>query len=121
MGGHFSPLEIDSDDVFSIMMSGDNCPIVNIQINYLERVPRRELLINTASNSIKLDLIEGKFQVNHETAQEKVGLNETYRFQHEAILNQTTDSLCSLEEGINRLRLINFAEQAVEDKVWVTP
>ena len=121
LGGHFSPLEIDSDDVFSIMMSGDNCPVVNIQINYLERFPRRELLINTANNSIKVDLIEGKFQVNHEAVQEKVELNDTYRVQHDAVLNNTTDSLCSLEEGMNRMRLINFAEQAVEDKVWVTP
>ena len=121
LGGHFSSLKIDSDDVFSIMMTGGNCPIVNIHINYLERVPRRELLINTAQNSIKLDLIEEVFQVNGEASQETTESNDTYRAQHEAILNQATDSLCSLEEGMDRVRLINFAEQAVEDKEWVIP
>jgi predicted dehydrogenase len=120
LGGHFSPLEIDSDDVFSIMMSGDNCPIVNIQINYLERVPVRELLINTTNNSIKLDLIEGTFLLNGEGDQVKLARNDTYRAQHEAILNQSIDSLCSLEEGMDRVRLIDFAEQAVDKKVWVT-
>ena len=121
LGGHFSPLEIDSDDVFSIMMSGDNCPIVNIQINYLERVSRRELLINTANNSIKLDLIEGVFQSNSEGDQVKLARNDTYRAQHEAIMTQSIDSLCSLKEGMVRVRLIDLAEQAVEKKVWVTP
>jgi predicted dehydrogenase len=121
LGGHFSPLEIDSDDVFSIMMSGDNCPIVNIQINYLERVPLREILINTTNNSIKLDLVEGTFQLNGEEDEVKLSRNDTYRAQHEAIINQSIDSLCSLEEGMDRLRLIDLAEQAVEKKVWVTP
>ena len=121
LGGHFSPLEIDSDDVFSIMMSGDNCPIVNIQVNYLERVPLRELLINTANYSIKLDLIEGTFQLNGEGDEVKISRNDTYRAQHEAIMTQSIDSLCSLEEGMDRLRLIDLAEQAVEKKVWVTP
>lgn len=122
LGGHFSPLEIDSDDVFSIMMSGDNCPIVNIQINYLERIPRRELLINTASNSIKLDLIKGVFQLNSEEAEQvKLARNDTYCAQHEAIMNQSIDSLCSLEEGINQVRLIHLVEQAVENKAWVIP
>jgi predicted dehydrogenase len=121
LGGHFSSLKIDSDDVFSIMMTGENCPVANIHINYLERVPRREILINTAQNSIKIDLIAGSFQLNHEVTQEKSERNSTYRAQHEAVLNQTTDSLCSLEEGMNRMCLINFAEQAVEEKGWVVP
>jgi predicted dehydrogenase len=122
LGGRFSSLEIDSDDVFSIMMSGDNCPIVNIQINYLERVPRRELLINTANNSIKLDLIKGAFQLNgDEEEQVKLACNDTYCAQHEAIMNQSIDSLCSLEEGINQVRLIDLVEQAVENKEWVIP
>jgi predicted dehydrogenase len=121
LGGHFSPLEIDSDDVFSMMMSGDNCPIVNIQINYLERVPLREILINTAHNSIKLDLIEGMFQLNGEGDKVKLARNDTYRAQHEAIMTQSIDSLCSLKEGMVRVRLIDLAEQAVEKKVWVTP
>ena len=54
------------EKTFTNMLSGKNCPVVNIHINYLERTPRRELLINTAKKSIKLDLIEGSFQVNGE-------------------------------------------------------
>ena len=99
-----------------MMMTGKNCPIVNIHINYLQRIPRRELLINTAQNSIKLDLIEGTFQINGEASQEKIECNETYRAQHEAVMDQTTDSLCSLEEGMNRMRLIHLAEQAVKEE-----
>jgi predicted dehydrogenase len=120
LGGHFSSLEIDSDDVFSIMMTGENCPIVNIQINYLERVPRRELLINTAKNSIKIDLITGSFQLNHEVAQKKFERNITYLSQHEAVISQSKDSLCSLEEGMNQVRLIHLAERAVKEKRWIT-
>ncbi len=119
LGGHFSSLEIDSDDVFSIMMTGENCPIVNIQVNYLERVPRRELLINTAQNSIKIDLIVGSFQLNQEMTQEESERNSTYRAQHEAVISQSKDSLCSLEEGMNQVRLIHLAEQAVKEEGWI--
>jgi hypothetical protein len=68
-----------------------------------------------------LDLIEGTFQLNGEGEEVKLSRNDTYRAQHEAIINQSIDSLCSLEEGMDRLRLIDLAEQAVEKKIWVTP
>ena len=61
------------------------------------------------------------FQSNSEGDQVKLARNDTYRAQHEAIMTQSIDSLCSLEEGMDRLRLIDLAEQAVEKKVWVTP
>jgi predicted dehydrogenase len=120
LGGHFSSLEIDSDDVFSIMMTGENCPIANIQVNYLDRVPRRELLINTVQGSMKIDLIAGSFQLNHEITQEESERNITYRAQHEAVINQSKDSLCSLEEGISQVRLIHLTEQAVKEERWVS-
>lgn len=121
LGGHFSPLEINSDDIFSMMMSGKNCPIANIQINYLERVPRRELLVNTAQKSIKLDLIEDSIQINGETERAKLERNDTYRFQHEAVINQSSDSLCSIEEGLIQVNLIHHAEQAAKEERWVYP
>ena len=65
-------------------------------------------------------MIEGVFQSNSEGDQVKLARNDTYRDQHEAIMTQSIDSLCSLEEGMDRLRLIDLAEQAVEKKVWVT-
>ena len=68
-----------------------------------------------------MNFIEGIFQINGEASQEKIECNETYRSQHEAVMNQTTDSLCSLEEGMNRMRLIHLAEEAVKEEGWVIP
>ncbi len=57
IGGNFSQLEIDSDDIYSIIMKTNHCPIVSIHLNYLDRMTNRYVIVNTEKNTIKADFV----------------------------------------------------------------
>lgn len=119
LGGHFSRLQINSDDIFSIMMVTAHCPVVNVQMNYLDRVGRRQIIINTEENTFETDFIAGRLQVNGENEEIKTDRDYTYREMHLALLEGRHSDLCTLTEGFDVVRMIVAAEQAVEEERWV--
>lgn len=118
-GGKFSSLEIDSDDVYSILMETDRCPLVSIHMNYLDRVPRREIFVNTDNQTIHIDLCQNKMEINQ--SQEAITLERdaTYRSEHQAILDGHLATLCSLEEARETLLTIEASEQAAISHSWI--
>jgi len=119
IGGKYSDLQTDSDDVFALLLEMGNCPIVSLQMNYLDRKPRREIIINLKGKSIKADLIENTIEINGETISFTVDRNLTYRLLHETILAGNYDTVCTLEQGLDVLKLICAAESAAEKKTWI--
>ncbi|MBS4096031.1 MAG: Gfo/Idh/MocA family oxidoreductase [Sulfuricella sp.] len=119
IGGHFSPLEITSDDVFALMLVTPACPIVTLQLNYLDRSARRFVLINTAKHTFEADLIKGTIKIDGDIESYVIERDDSYRAMHEAILSGDTDTLCSLDEGLGALRLIEAAEMAARHGKWM--
>ena len=119
-GGHLSDLEIDSDDIYCLMIEFEKCPIATVQMNYLDRVPKREIVVITNKSTFKADLIKGTLEINEKTEKFSVELDSTYRLEHQAVLNGNFRSLCSYEEGMEVLRMIEAAEKASHQKVWVS-
>jgi len=119
LGGQFSPLEIDSDDVYALLLATPKCPVVSIQLNYLDRFSRRFFLINTARKTIEADLISGTLTINDKVESYPIDRKQTYLDMHRAIHEGCTDTLCSLEDGLDVLRLINAAEAAASHCTWV--
>lgn len=120
LGGHFSELDIDSDDVFSLLMRTSECPAVSIQMNYLDRQTRREIVINAEGTSLKADLVAGILEIDGAIRKYELHRDVTYRSQLEAFLNDPASShLCSFEEGLDVLRLVEAAEQASKTLTWV--
>lgn len=119
IGGHFSSLEITSDDIFALMLVTLSCPIVMLQLNYLDRLARRFVIINTANHTIEADLIKGTITIDRDCESFTTERDATYRAMHEAILSGNTSNLCSLDEGVETLRLIEAAEMASKHGVWV--
>lgn len=120
IGGHFSPLEIDSDDVFSLMLSTPRCPSVSVHMNYLDRIPRREILVHTDAHTIKVDLINGMIEIDGE--KETIGPVErdfTYRAEHQALLAGDMSVSCSLADGMELMATIDAAERAAESHKWI--
>ena len=119
-GGHFSELEIDSDDVFFIIMRCEQSPIVNVQLDFLSRVSYRDIRIQTKQCTIVIDFIAGTLHVNHhlklklENAMEK-----TYYDQHSAILSGNHMNCCDILQGLRVMRLIEAAELSVQKKQWI--
>lgn len=119
LGGHLSSLEIASDDIFSLMLVTQSCPIATLQLNYLDRMTRRFVLINTSNHTIEADLIRGTITIDRNSESFTIDRDYTYRAMHNAILFGNTKTLCSLDEGLDTLRLIEAAEQAAKHEKWV--
>jgi predicted dehydrogenase len=121
LGGHLSSLKISSDDVFSLLMSMERCPIVSVQLNYLERPARRTLVVNTNQHTFEADLIEGTLSIDRENFERfPVERDSTYRVMHEALLAGRTDVACSLDQGMQTLRLIDAARQSAQRLEWTS-
>ena len=118
-GGHLSLLEIDSDDLFVLLMQTDRCPVVSVQVSYLDRVPRRRVTINTQHHAIELDLVAGELQINGKVETVVVERDHTYREMHRAALSGNLAALCTVEEGLATLQLIEAAERANQQKEWI--
>lgn len=119
IGGKFSSLEINGEDTYGIILSTDRCPIVQLQINYLDRLGRREIVVVTDEHTYKADLIKGIYQCDDEIRQIKTEKDFTYIEQHRAVLNNDYDNLCTIEEGIGVVELIESIEHSVQIKGWV--
>lgn len=119
IGGKFSGLEIDSDDAFTILMTTERCPMVSVHLNYLDRVNRREILIQTDEKVICADMVRGTLDVNGTKETLEAERDETYREMHRQMLQGTYQGLCSYEDGLIVLEMIEAAERAATERKWV--
>ena len=121
LGGRTSGLEIDSDDQFSLLMEMKRCPIASCQLNYLDRKPIRHCLIQYDGGSIRLDLITYAITHNHEETVLSQTRNDLIALMHQAVLMDTPNmhSLCSYQEGIETIQLIEAAESSVQEQNWI--
>lgn len=118
-GGRVSNLEIDSDDLFCLLLKTKNCPAATIQVNYLDLKPRRELLVNAEGLSLKLDFAAGTLETSDETFKFQTERDQTYIDQHKAILEGKARQACSLEQALDVLELIRAAERSALTKTWM--
>ena len=119
IGGKFSDLQIDSDDVFALLLEMENCPVASVQMNYLDRKARREIIVNMKDHSIKADLILNALEIDGEVSEFEVEKNLTYIMQHNAILKEDYSTACTLEQGIDVLTMIYAAELASKRQEWI--
>lgn len=120
IGGKFSDLQINSDDVFVLLLEMENCPVASVQMNYLDRIARREIIVNLKDHSIKADLIGNILEIDGKVSEFKVEINRTYTMQHNAILNGDYSIACTLKQGIDVLNLIHAAELTTEKRMWIS-
>lgn len=119
-GGHFSALEIDSEDTFSLLLETSRAPTVQISLNYLDRPGRRSAVINTDKGMLHLDLVRGLLLKDGQTlAEQPVDRDHTYREQHRLMIDGGADKLCTLAQGVAVVEMIEAAERANADSAWV--
>lgn len=117
LGGQWSELEIDSDDVYSIMMRSKRCPSIVVHMDYLSRIPRREIHVQTRKHTYYADLIQNVLMIDGATQQfESVN---TYEKQHAAIIDGNIKYVCSYQEAIRIVELIDIIEIANQKRQWI--
>lgn len=120
IGGHFSNLEIDADDVFSILFETAQAPLVSLQLNYLDTTPSRKVLALTDQGSVRLDLIAGSVETIAGTEQFSIRTDDTYRRQHQAMIKDDPSFICSFEEGLGVMHMIDASIAAAKTGLWVS-
>lgn len=119
LGGQFSGLEIDSDDVFSLLFGARRCPVVTAQLNYLDSTIRREVLALTDKGSIRADLVAGTVEFDGNTETFKAEREDTFIAQHKAAMAGYDPAICTLAQGLDVVRMIDAAESAAESSRWI--
>lgn len=118
-GGHWSSLEIDSDDVFSLLSEHERCSAATIQMNYLDRRRRRSLLLHTDDHSYSVNLVAHSLQRDDEPAVSFDMDRDTLLGDlHRAMLSGDDDHLCTVPEGLDVMNMIAAAERAAHGAVW---
>lgn len=119
IGGKYSSLQINSDDMYSIMLTMQKCPMVQVHLNYIDRISRREVAVITDNHTVKADLVKQTLQINDELIKYDINCNYTYFMQHKAIINGENDILCTLDEGLQTLKMIDAIKQSASERKWV--
>ena len=122
LGGRLGPLEIETEDVFALLVETDACPIVTISLNYLERREERRIVVNTGETTFCADLVGGSLHEGRDAVlvTDALDIDDTYREEHEAILAGRPAHCCTLSEGELVRSMIAAAERAARDGVWVS-
>ena len=110
-GGQVSNLPISSDDVWGLSLSSKRCPLIQLQLNYLDRRHRREIIVLTTKHTYKLDLVNNAFFVDQRPLEGIIAEVNTYKEEMKAIIKGDFSSLCTFEEGLKTLRLIETIEK----------
>lgn len=119
IGGKYSSLQINSDDMYSLMLTMKKCPMVQVHMNYLDRISRREITVITENYAIKADLVQQTLQINEKLVKYNLDWDDTYSMQHKAIINGGNPLLCRLAEGLKVLEMINTAEKSAKERKWM--
>jgi len=121
IGGKFSNLEIDTDDIFSLMFTTQICPSIFVQMNYLDRIPKRNLIVKTNRHVYEIDFLKKTFTQDSSEESIKFNRNHSYLMQNKSILNNDLQNVCSFESGKRVLNLISAAEQSAysEERKWI--
>ena len=120
LGGQFSHLQINSDDVYSILFKTNDCPIASLALNYLDDSLHRDVVIFTEDGTARANFVSGTVSFREkEELQINVDIDTTYLAQHKAVLQRDETALCNLDAGLGVSQLINAIETANQTGVWV--
>jgi len=112
LGGKLSQLDIDSDDIYTILMETAICPILSVHLNYLDRVPNRFIIVNTEKNTIIADFINKTIKIDDKKEKFDYDRDMIYRKQHESVINKDYSRICSFDQGLEIVNLINKIEKS---------
>jgi len=119
LGGNSTSLKIESEDQYSILLQSKKCNLIQIHMNFLNKVFRREIIINTHENTYEIDLNQKKITKNGKTEQFNFDHNTPYENQIRDITSEKKVMACTFKEAIAVVNMIEKIEFANKEKIWV--
>jgi predicted dehydrogenase len=120
IGGQLSELEIDCDDIESMLIEFEKCPAATVQLNYLDSTLRREIVAVTNQGTVKADLVASTVEYNGTISRFETSRNQTYTDQHRAILSNSSENNCTFKNGLEIVAMIDAIERSVREGRWVS-
>ena len=119
IGGHFSNLEITSDDQYGILFETENCPLCICQIDYLARDVHRDIFVEYEGGSLHLDFVAGKLVHNGSIESISLERNDLFRTMHKELQNYDLTYFSNAHNAYDVLKFIDAVEKAAERNVWI--
>ena len=122
LGGKLSDLPGDSEDCVSILMETERCRLVEVQLNYLDRKPQREILTHFAGHAtLRYDLMANTIDDNSDALPSGADGFSTTRMMHEAVLSgmNKDEAVCKFEAALEVNKLIEAIELSLQSNSWV--
>lgn len=121
LGGNYGSLEIETDELWSITAEAASKAICNVQLSYLDRPARRDIIINTDSCTIHANLVESTIKVDGtQVFKSEHSRDQSYLSMHKAMLRGDMRCLCTIDEGVSILRIIDEIETATKNERWAS-
>ena len=107
-----SDLEIESDDIFTAIAKTDGGTIINVTMDYISKMPLRKIMIHTKTKTIEADIVTNtihifnKDGIENSIILEKIHRDYTYANMHKAIITNDFQNVCTLNEGLKVVDII---------------
>tara|TARA_B100000925_G_scaffold282956_1_gene256343 strand:- start:884 stop:1801 length:918 start_codon:yes stop_codon:yes gene_type:complete len=115
-GGKTSNLKIDSDDLFQISLKSKKCNFVQLELNYLDKILRRFLIVNTINHSYKIDLVANTLEIDGKIKKFNTHKNMSYKIQHKHMLKKNFSVICNYKEALMTMKIIDSIKQSNKKK-----
>jgi predicted dehydrogenase len=122
---------VETDDRWAILLELQNGAIVTINLDMLDHVGQRRMTVVTDALTIALDLVAGTLTTGTADAGTSSGdggcvqrwvvdRDVVLADLHRAVLDGRSDLVCSVDEGLAVVVLIEAAERSVAERRWVS-
>jgi len=107
-----SSLQIDTDDLATIISKTNQQTIINLSLDYLSRIPFRTITIQTNTTTIKADLIKNQVEIASYPKKipypnsGSIPREYTYKQMHNAIINNKFQTITTYQEALQTLQTI---------------
>lgn len=119
-GGRVSNLEISSEDCVSILANCEDCPLVTVHINYLDRLVSRRIVVNGPFGTATADLIASTLSINGEEMSFQFDRDALIREQHVAAMSHTNvHKVCTLDEAQTTMQWIDAIHRSLIEQRWI--
>jgi predicted dehydrogenase len=124
VAGKISDLEITSDDIMTMIGKTKTGCLVNLSLDYISKIPMRQILVQTKNFTIKADLAKNHLTKQGKTDQceclsyKNLDRNKTYKALHQTVLSNETSTVCGFDDGLTTMKIIENIFQSSNKKKW---
>ena len=102
-----SDLKINCNDSVVGILKFEQCKQISYNFNLIDKLSRREIILNTNYNTYKFDLVNNIISTNNNYKKYDLNIDETYKEMHLDILYNKGKNACSFQKGVEVLNFIN--------------